>query len=403
MRAGVLSDAQIIAFLNENFINTWVSNAELGGIRSLQEAITKRRLREGITFNTNHALAQAIIKGWKTGTKKGSPVDCFVISPEFELMGRQLVNDLDDDRKSKELPSEEAYYLTFLNEALEGKQPGLGNVVLSSEHRSQEVSDVFRSPKVDNHSLTVVLIDARSFENGGTLTIEILTGREEGDGVFYLFDGDFIISKEGKVSKNSSLAWTWGEPSDTREIKHLFNRGQFFKFIATGDWDADKPYINAFYAKISIEENSNGDSSDFPPTDLNIILNDVDPAQQVLDIFRAPPGHGNQDYTVVNIDTVAFEDGGTLTIDIQVGGAASAGSFDLFDGDMKLPTEGIPEAALCSAWGIEPGKSGKITYHFEQGKVFKLGATGDWFGKKGSINAFHARISVEPAEKPRSM
>lgn len=46
-------------------------------------------------------------------------------------------------------------------------------------------------------------------------------------------------------------------------------------------------------------------------------------------------------------------------------------------------------------WGIEPGNNGTITHRFEKGKVFKLGATGDWFSKKGDINAFHAIISVK--------
>ena len=394
MRAGVLSDEQIISFLNENFINTWVPNAELGRIRSLREPIAKRRERESKTFDTSHELAQTIIKGWKTGTKKGSPVDCFVISPEFELMGRLLVNDLDDDRKNRGLPSEEAHYLTFLNEALEEKQPGLGNIVLSREHRSREVSDVFRPSKVENHCLTVVLIDARSFENGGTLTIDIIVGREEGEGLFYLFDGDHILSKEGKVSLDSNLAWTWGEPDDRKEIVHRFNRGQFFKFVATGDRDANRPYINAFHAKFSVEENSNGDTKTISSTELNVVLDSTQPSLEILDIFRAP-GHGNQDYTVVNIDTTAFDNGGMLTIDIHVGSAKASGSFDLYDGNIKLPTKGMPKEAFGSAWGIEPGKNDTITHRFEKGIIFKLGATGDWFSKKGSINAFHAKISVE--------
>ena len=70
----------------------------------------------------------------------------------------------------------------------------------------------------------------------------------------------------------------------------------------------------------------------------------------------------------------------------------------LFDSDTELPTEGIPKEALVSAWGIKPSKSGTISHRFERGEVFRLGATGDWFSEKGSINAFHARISVEAAD-----
>ncbi len=386
MRAGVLSNEQIITFLNENFINTWVPNAELGRIRSLREPIEKRRLQEGKTFNKNHELAQTIIKGWKTGTKKGSPMDCFVISPEFELMGRQLVNDLDDDRRNRALPSEEAYYLTFLNDALEGKQPGLGNVVLTYDNPSHELSDVIRTSSENNQNLTIVMIDARSCINGGILIIDILMGRDDAEGAFYLCDGDYILPTDREVSENDSLAWTWGESDETLQIKHQFNSGQFFKLIATRYWDEDIPYINAFHAKISVEENA--------PTGMKIVLDREQPKQKALETFRAP-GHGYQDYTVVNIDTLAFGNGGILTIEIQVGNAKACGSFDLFDDDTKLPTKGTPKEALSSAWGIEPGNNGTITHGFEKGKVFKLGATGDWFSKKGDINAFHAIISVK--------
>ncbi|MCE2402238.1 hypothetical protein J4G08_15300, partial [Candidatus Poribacteria bacterium] len=123
-----------------------MADAELGRIHSLREPIAKRREREGETFDTSHPLAQAIIKGWKTGSKKGSPVDCFVISPDFELMGRQLVNEIYNDSRRKGLLSDEEYYLMFLKECLEGKQPGLGNITLNSEEPSQEVLEVFRTP-----------------------------------------------------------------------------------------------------------------------------------------------------------------------------------------------------------------------------------------------------------------
>ena len=121
MRAGALSNDQNIDYLNENFINTWVENAELGRIPSLREPIAKRREREGKTFDTKHPLAQTIMQGWN----QGSPVDCLVISPEFEVMGTQRVNEIDNDARRNGLLSDEAYYLTFLKEALKGKFPGL--------------------------------------------------------------------------------------------------------------------------------------------------------------------------------------------------------------------------------------------------------------------------------------
>ena len=143
------------------------------------------------------------------------------------------------------------------------------------------------------------------------------------------------------------------------------------------------------------EDTSAPVNSDTVLSSLNVVLNDVRTSQEVLNIFRTPePGY--QDYTVVEIDATAFEDGGILTIDISIGYAETAGSFDLFAGASKLPTKGTPKNALASAWDIPPGGTERITYIFERGQSFQLGATGDGFSKKGSTNAFLATISVEP-------
>ena len=265
MRAVVLSNNRIIEYLNENFINTWVPNSELGRTLSLRDPIDKRREREGTTFDTSHALAQAIMSGWKDG----SPVDCLVISQQFEVMGRQLVNDLlfaggDTPR----------HYLTFLQESLAGKLPGFGEETSKPEP----------------------------------------------------FNSDTALSS------------------------------------------------------------------------LNVVLNDAQTSQEVLNIFRiSEPGY--KDYTVIEIDATAFENGGVLTIDISVGYAETVGSFDLFAGASKLPTKRPPKNALASAWDIPPGGTERIRYTFERGQSFRLGATGDGFSKNGSTNAFLATISVEPASE----
>ena len=128
---------------------------------------------------------------------------------------------------------------------------------------------------------------------------------------------------------------------------------------------------------------------------LSVVLTREHPKKEVLSIFRAP-GPGFQDYTVVEIDTTAFKDGGVLTITISVGDAESPGSFDLYDGNTELPTEGAPNSALTSAWDVPPSTKGTIEYSFQQGNVFRLGATGSWLSEKGEINGFLAEISVEP-------
>jgi len=221
----------------------------LGRVRRLREPITKRREREGTPFNTTHALAQAIMKGWKTGSRKGSPVDSFVISPEFEVMGKQQFNELARDNIS---PAK--YYHLFLKDALKGKQPGLGNIVLTREHPVEEALDVFRTPTIGYLDYTVVVIDVTSVENGGILTAAIKIGRGGGDGEFYLFDEDGELSIDEEEPKDA-LTGTWGEPGDTLQMTHRFDRGQRFRLGASGYWDEGEMCNNAFLAKISVEEN----------------------------------------------------------------------------------------------------------------------------------------------------
>ncbi len=402
--------------MNENFINTWVANAELGRTGSLQEPIAKRRERECITFDASHILAKVIMKGWV----KGSPVDCFVISHDYELMGGLDYNEfLDNLGRMHDFDA----YMSFLQDSMNGNRPGLGDVILTPEQSSQEVLDTISTPKKAHQDYTVIGINTTAFENGGTLIIDFQVGRDDAVGLFFLLDGNRKIPSE-KVPEGidpaawhsqesdeyekalDALAYCWGVfPNETSQLKYDFDKGQLFKLCVTGDQWGGAGAINAYVAKITVD-NKIDVSSKIDKTEdeegivtpisseINVVLDKSHPSKEVLDIFRAP-GSEKQDYTVLNIDTTAFQDGGLLSIDIQVGGAKAYGSFDLFDEDAELPTEGIPDEALESAWGIEPDTSDNIKYRFEKGKIFKLGATGDWYSNKGDINAFHAIISVK--------
>lgn len=119
---------------------------------------------------------------------------------------------------------------------------------------------------------------------------------------------------------------------------------------------------------------------------LKTVLTSEHPKQEILSVFR------KSDYTVVEIDTTAFKDGGVLTIDIWVGDAKVAGSFDLFAGNT---TELVSENALASVKDIPTNQREVIKYPFDQGQVFKLGAIASAKGN-GKINGFLAKISVEP-------
>ena len=239
LRAVALSNNRNIELLNGKFINTWVLNTDM------------ERLRDAKAIDDLPPLTQIIVQGWK----RHSPVDCLIISPELELMGRQPVNELPSRNKA-------AQYHFFLSEALAGKRPGVGE------------------------SAPMPLSSSRG-----------------------------------------------------------------------------------------------------------VVLDRIQPAVEVLDTFRyvtAP-----QDATVIRIDTTAFENGGTLIIDIQVGRTDLVGSFDLLPGNSAPPTDGTPQDALAQAWGIQPGETRTVTYRFDKGQIFQLRATGGWVNQEGGINAFRAQISVQ--------
>ena len=126
----------------------------------------------------------------------------------------------------------------------------------------------------------------------------------------------------------------------------------------------------------------------------NVTLNAEKPAQEILSVFRTPTA-GYQDYNVFEINTTAFKNGGTLTVNIWIGSAEASGAFILFAKDSKFSTDGMPKTALASASGIRRGKAGRITHRFEKGAIFKLGTTGNSFSGEGKVNSFLARISVD--------
>ena len=122
---------------------------------------------------------------------------------------------------------------------------------------------------------------------------------------------------------------------------------------------------------------------------LKVVLTNEHPKQEILSVFRKP------DYTVVEIDTTAFKDGGLLTIDIWVGDAEVAGSFDLFVGNT---TELVSDNALASIKDIPTNQREVIKYPLDRGGIFKLGAIASAKGN-GKINGFLAKISVEPVSE----
>ena len=124
---------------------------------------------------------------------------------------------------------------------------------------------------------------------------------------------------------------------------------------------------------------------------LRVVLTDEHPEKEILSVFRTSETEA-RNYTVVEIDATAFEEGGVLVIDVWVGEAEVSGSFDLFAGEA---TDLVPVNALVSARDIQADQREVIKHSFDRSQVFKLGAIGN-SSENGNINGFLAKISVEP-------
>ncbi len=115
---------------------------------------------------------------------------------------------------------------------------------------------------------------------------------------------------------------------------------------------------------------------------------------EVLQVIRAS-GTDTPNFTFVEIDTTMYENGGILHIEIQLGEGEATGTFELFDADATLPTEGVPDddVVLVGFGEIQPRGKAHLFHRFDQGKFFKLGAS-SLDNEAGSTNAFIARVFV---------
>ena len=220
--------------------------------------MAQRRKDISKTFDRTQPLAKAIMEGWK----EHSPVDCLVISPEFDVMGKLPLNDFFDDCSRKGISDDEGY-LTFLVDSLDAKFPGFeentsdplltgSNVVLNEEHLEQEVLHVLRAPRHGDQDYNVITIDTTAFKDGGTLKIDIRMGSAKSGGSFDLFDGDAELPIKGIPTE--ALTSVWDIPSgQIGRMRYSFDEGKIFQLGATGTWFSGKGNINAFHAKISVK------------------------------------------------------------------------------------------------------------------------------------------------------
>ncbi len=234
MRAGPLSDPEVIRTLNEKFVNTWVLLRELpeliGGAKGEAVSLVAKEMKRHYTDS----------------------VDILVLTPDAEVIMHQPEMALPYRNQAQA-------YLSVLQhtvDAFEGKRTRVGKRSkldgnpISLGVELMEVLQVFRASSTDTPNYTVVEIDTTSFERGGILHIEIQVGTGEAAGTFELFDADAEIPTEDDTDEALEGAWDV-PPGGIGHIFHDFRRGRRFKLIATGSGNlANCP--NAFLARVSI-------------------------------------------------------------------------------------------------------------------------------------------------------
>ena len=234
MRAGPLSNPEIIKTLNERFVNTWVL------LRELPELIGGAK-GEGVSL-----VAQKM-KHYYTDS-----VDILALTPDAEVIMHQPEMALPYRNQAQA-------YLTVLRHAVdtfEGKRARVGNASkldrnpISLGTELMEILHVFNTSDPDTPDYTVVEIDTTPFERGA-LHIEIQVGAGETTGTFELFDADTEILTNKTTDKALTGAWNVS-PGNTGHIFHHFRQGtQHFKLVATGTGN-QKSTSNAFLARVSV-------------------------------------------------------------------------------------------------------------------------------------------------------
>lgn len=234
MRAGPLSNTEVIKTLNEKFVNTWVL------LRELPELIV------GAKGEVASLIAKAM-KRYYTDS-----VDILALTPDAEVIMHQPEMALPYRNQAQA-------YLTVLQhsvDAFEGKRTRVGEqskldrnpISLGTE--LMEILHTFSTSETDTPDYTVIDIDATPFEHG-ILHIEIQVGAGEATGRFELFDADVEILKNKTTDKALTGAWNVS-PDSTGHIFHHFRQGkQHFKLIATGSGN-QKSASNAFLARVSV-------------------------------------------------------------------------------------------------------------------------------------------------------
>ena len=234
MRAGPLSNPEVIKMLNERFVSTWVLLRELpeliGGAKGEVASLVAKKMKRHYTDS----------------------VDILGLTPDAEVIMHQPEMALPYKNQAQA-------YLSVLQhtaDVFEGKRTRVGKgsrldrnpISLGTE--LMEILHTFSTSDTNTPDYTVLDIDTAPFERG-ILHIEIQVGAGNAAGTFELFDADAEIPKSKTTDKALTGAWNVS-PGDTGHIFHHFRQGkQHFKLVATVSGN-QKSASNAFLARVSV-------------------------------------------------------------------------------------------------------------------------------------------------------
>ena len=234
MRAGPLSNSQVIRTLNEKFVNTWVL------LRELPELI------DGAKGEVASLVAKEMKRHYTDS------VDILALTPDAEVIMHQPEMAL----PYRNQPHAYLSVLQHAADAFEGKRRHVGKrsrldrnpISLGTE--LMEILHTFSTSGTDTPDYTVVEINTAPFERG-ILHIEIQVGAGEAVGTFELFDADVEILTKETTDKALTGAWNVSPDSIGHIFHHFRQDKQHFKLVATGVGN-QKRVPNAFLARVSV-------------------------------------------------------------------------------------------------------------------------------------------------------
>ena len=125
-------------------------------------------------------------------------------------------------------------------------------IKLAPSAHVEERDATIAAPGDGIHSYNIYFIDTREFTKGGTLVIEIQTGRNNATaGSFDLFPSDIPIPTKG--TPKGSLAGIYNMPKGLADrIVYRFRRGQIFAFGLEGAWGPPKGAPGQVHFRVTV-------------------------------------------------------------------------------------------------------------------------------------------------------